>query len=281
MGQIIQDKRRATTSEVTKGKEIPTPEHRLPQFNIMEKAVLAAEGAFRRHFLDIERMLTKKGGADSAYIQESVDNLTQIVGTELYNTKKPVILAPESLEEIPDEGGCWLLNPIVARRNFAASRMPTGIRMVYMKDGKPGAVMLALPTTHEVFHAEKGQGATGRTRLRVSGEKDINQLDVFAFIGEQPETKHKMSDILSVAEKNSFNLLISGCFAYSVCEVAAGKADALIGKNLTVGEIAFATLMIKESGGIIKDINGDNATMKSTDVIVGSSRNVKSILDIL
>lgn len=281
MGQMIVDKRTKSKTEENKGPQMPKPEHRLPQLNIMEQAVIAAEGAFRRHFLDIERMSTRKGGIEESYLKESLDNITNLVGTELHNTKTPVFLAPESTDEIPDEGGCWLLNPIIARRNFAHSRMPTGIRMVYMKDGKPGVAMLALPTTHEVFHAEKGQGATGRSRLRVSGEKSIEQLDVFAFIGEQTDTKHKLSDIAILAEKNNFKFFNSGCFAYSACEVAGGKADAMIGYNLTAGEVAFTLLMIKEAGGVVKDINGENATISSTDIVIGSAKAVKDILAIL
>ncbi len=272
----------ATIKETkSKAKDAPKLEHKLPQLNIMENAVIKAEGAFRRHFLDIERMVSAKGGVEKEYIEDAIKNLTEIVGTELYNTKAPVIVAPESADEIPEEGSCWLLNAVVSRNNFASSRMPSGIRMVYLKNGKPGAVMLAMPSTHEVFIAEKGYGAKGKGRLRVAGEKDLTQLDVFAFIAPYNETKHKYSSIVAIGEENDFNVLISGSFAYSVCEVAGGKADAIIAYNLTAGEIAFADLMIKEAGGIMLTTKGEKTDLYSQDVVIGSVKAVKDIITVI
>lgn len=252
--------------------DIPKPDHRIPQLNVMDMAVKEAGGAFRRHFLDIESMLTKKGGADSAYLTEAVQNLTNIVGTALHKTGKSVFLAPEKADELEDE--CWLLNAIIARGNFIRGRMPTGIRMVYLKDGKPTAAMLALPTTHETFYAAKGHGANGRTRLRVAGEKEA--LDIYAFIGAGSDTK--LSTIATMAEENNHTLLHTACFAFSVCEVAGGRADALIGYGLTAGEVAFADLMIREAGGSIKTLSGEHATLDSTEIVIGSSSAVKQVL---
>jgi myo-inositol-1(or 4)-monophosphatase len=279
---ILTDSRRSAKpvesdkSQVKEENKIPKPDHRLPQLNVMEKTVKATQGAFRRHFLDIERMLTKKGGSDLDYVQEAITNITEIAGTELHKTGKPVFISPTDNKNLTENDSCWLLDPVESKRNFACGRMPVGMRMIYMKGEKAGLIMFAMPATNEIFHAEKGLGAKGTTRLRVAGEKDVSQLDVFTFVGDGG--KHKLADIISLVEEKGCCPLVSGCFSHSVCEVAGGKADAIIAHNLTAGDVAFADLMLREAGGIIKDISGCPASIESTSIIAGSATAVQSLL---
>jgi myo-inositol-1(or 4)-monophosphatase len=98
------------------------------------------------------------------------------------------------------------------------------------------------PIKDEMFFAEKDKGAfLNNQRLRVSNK---NSLEECLFSSNNEGVKF-----------SNLNMRCSGSAALDLAYVASGRLDGYFQNKINLWDVAAGTLMIKESGGIVNDIN--------------------------
>ena len=61
-----------------------------------------------------------------------------------------------------------------------------------------------------------------------------------------------------------------GSASIDLAYVAAGKLDAFWEKNLNLWDVASGVLLVKEAGGKVTDTNGEEWSMKSTNILASN-----------
>ena len=114
------------------------------------------------------------------------------------------------------------------------------------------------PIKDELFWAEKGVGAfLNDKRIRVSGRNKLKDALVSTGIPwKGMESSHKnYLKILESIMKNSSGIRRYGAAALDLAYVAAGRYDAFWEFNLKTWDIAAGSLLVKEAGGYVGNIN--------------------------
>ena len=211
--------------------------------NLMIKACEKASKSVIRDFGEIEKLqVSKKGPRD--FVTKTDKNVEKIIIEELSRSKKNYSFITEESGIInnKDKENVWIIDPIDGTTNFLHG-IPHFAICVALKSKKEIIIGLIYdPIKDEMFYAEKDKGAfLNNQRLRVSNK---NSLDDCLFSSNQEGVK--FSDL---------NLRYSGCAALDLAYVASGRLDGFFQNNINLWDIAAGTLMVREAGGIVNDLN--------------------------
>ena len=211
--------------------------------NIMIKAAEKASKSIIRDFGEIEKLqVSKKGPHD--FVTKTDKHVEKILIEELSKTKKNYSFITEETGIIKnkDENNIWIIDPIDGTNNFLHGIPHFAISIALKsKDGLLSGLIFD-PIKDEMFFAEKDKGAyLNNLRLRVSKKNSLNEC---LFSSNQEGVK--FSDL---------NMRCSGSAALDLAYVASGRLDGFFHNKINLWDVAAGTLMIKEAGGIVNDLN--------------------------
>jgi myo-inositol-1(or 4)-monophosphatase len=130
------------------------------------------------------------------------------------------------------------------------------------------------PNRQEIFSAIRGQGAQvdGR-RIRVSGQQDLEGSLIGT--GFPYRDKARIQDYLKMLESvllNTAGIRRPGAAALDLAYVAAGRLDGFWEFGLHLWDIAAGSLLIREAGGLISELQGEDDYLETGNVIAGSPK---------
>lgn len=118
------------------------------------------------------------------------------------------------------------------------------------------AIVMRLDNAKD-YLAEKGKGAEyDGNKIRPSRAKSLEDAVIGIDITRSPENIHRILPLM----KTTSHIRCLGSAALEICQVASGQLDAYVdvrGKLRTT-DIAAATLILKEAGGLILEPNGED-----------------------
>jgi myo-inositol-1(or 4)-monophosphatase len=176
-----------------------------------------------------------------------------------------------SSEELLSLDHLWIIDPIDGTNNFRYQRGFSCISIGYAEKGviKIGGVYNFI--NKELFFAEDGKGAfVNDKKINVSSLKNLSE----GVLGTDPyytseATRLNLSLVLKI-EPTPF-VLMRGAAALEMCDVAAGRLDLYFHTSIKPWDMAAASLIISEAGGVIKNTLGGNITFLSPEVVVGNA----------
>lgn len=253
-----------------------------PIVNIAVQAARAAGNIIMRAADRPDKMkVTEKQPND--YVTE----IDQLAEREIINIirkahPKHSILAEESGESIGalDES-VWIIDPIDGTRNFIHGFPHFAVSIAFSHKGKIENGVIYDPVRQELFTATRGKGAQlNDHRIRVSRHSELNEC----LLGTGFPSRH--SPEYQAAYVNSLQTLIpqagdirrAGAATLDLAYVAAGRLDAFWELGLKPWDIAAGSLMIKEAGGLVCDINGSDDYLKSGNIVAGNPKILKLVL---
>ena len=165
------------------------------------------------------------------------------------------------------KGIVWIVDPIDGTLNFIHQNRDFAISIGVFEDGKGKVGLIYDVVRNELYHAVAGEGAF------MNGEKlealksarlgeSIIGLNAFWISNEGlPQS----SGLLEVARR-ARGTRSYGSAAIEIANVAAGRLDAYLSFNLAPWDVAGGSVIVRELGGIITDIEGNElpAFKKST-----------------
>ncbi|XP_052516182.1 inositol monophosphatase 2 isoform X2 [Budorcas taxicolor] len=137
-------------------------------------------------------------------------------------------------------------------------------------------------TEERLYTGRRGQGAfCNGQRLRVSGETDLSKALVLTEIGPRrdPATlKLFLSNMERLLHAGAHGVRVIGSSTLALCHLAAGTADAYYQFGLHCWDLAAATVIIREAGGVVMDTSGGPLDLMSCRVVAAGTREMAVLI---
>ena len=165
---------------------------------------------------------------------------------------------------IGEEGGgsfkdrTWIIDPIDGTALFAHGLPEWGTLIALMEDGEIVLAGMHMPALKRMYLAEKGKGATCNGKpIRVCEETRLT--DALVWFGTYVKTEEE-----SLREGAMYaRLVLAAQYVqgsngpYMAGTVADGRAGVIVNLHAKVWDVAAASLIIQEAGGIVTDDRGE------------------------
>ena len=242
----------------------------------MHRACMKASKVLIRDFGEIEKLqVSEKGPGD--FVTASDKRVEKIIINELnVESSKYSVLCEEKGELIgKNKEKRWIIDPIDGTTNFLNGLPHFAISIAYEEKGEILSGIIFDPIKNEMFFAEKGQGAyLNNIRTRVSNKSDFkNSLLVTGGPRYTSNIKDKVfKEYIELAKKVRPPIRKSGSAALDLAYVAAGRFDGSWQRELKYWDIAAGIIILKESGGFINNLRGDNYLQDKIDIVATNSK---------
>ncbi len=229
-----------------------------------------------RDFGEIEKLqVSEKGPGD--FVTASDKRVEKIIINELnVESSKYSVLCEEKGELIgKNKEKRWIIDPIDGTTNFLNGLPHFAISIAYEEKGEILSGIIFDPIKNEMFFAEKGQGAyLNNIRTRVSNKSDFkNSLLVTGGPRYTSNIKDKVfKEYIELAKKVRPPIRKSGSAALDLAYVAAGRFDGSWQRELKYWDIAAGIIILKESGGFINNLRGNNYLQDKIDIVATNSK---------
>ncbi|MBK4775520.1 inositol-1-monophosphatase [Candidatus Pantoea edessiphila] len=175
----------------------------------------------------------------------------------------------------------WIIDPLDCIQNFFKCLPNFSISItLIIKDRSELAVIYA-PILNELFSAVRGRGAQlNGYRLRCSTAIDLKGiiLAIGYFFSLQQNNKKYIVKISKIFHQDYIDFRRSGSVGLDMAYVAAGRIDGYFDIGLQPWNFGAGELLVKESGGLISDFNGNHNYMNSNNIIAANPQILKAIL---
>ena len=225
---------------------------------------------------------TLKGSRD--FVTE-VDRTAERIITEVLLAAEPGsrIVGEELQPEVVTEGMVWIVDPLDGTTNFLHDFPSYAVSIAGAVDGVLEAAAIVNVPRGETYTASRGGGAWhGERRLAVSDIRDPG----FALIG----TGFPFKDTSRIGEYvGQFSRVASqvsgirrpGSASLDLADVAAGRFDGFWEQQLSAWDIAAGTLLIREAGGLVTDLDGRDLGIGHSAIVAGNPAIHSWLLEVL
>lgn len=163
----------------------------------------------------------------------------------------------------------WLVDPIDGTKSFVRGYGMFSCQIALMERGQLVLGVSTAPVFGEQAVAVRGQGASlDGEPLAVSTAASIGEAAIstgnigsLAASDQWPALGRIMMNAMTTRGYGDF-------FHYH--RLAAGQLDAVIESDLNILDIAALTVIVREAGGVMTDLNGDPIGMDSTSVLAAN-----------
>ncbi len=190
------------------------------------------------------------------------------------------ILGEESGHLEGNEDMVWIIDPLDGTRNFMHGFPHFCISIAFQHKGRIEQGLIYDPIRQETFTATRGGGAQlNNRRLRVS--KRINLKDTLLGTGFPFRPTADFTAYLKTLAHimpQAGGIRRAGSAALDLAYTAAGRLDGYWEFGLSPWDIAAGSLLVLEAGGLVSDARGGDDYLNTGDIIAGSPKIFKAIL---
>jgi myo-inositol-1(or 4)-monophosphatase len=254
-----------------------------PMLNTAVKAARKAGSIITRASSDIDR-LTIRSKRKNDFVSE-VDHAAEeaIIGVlrEAYPTHG--ILAEESGTQDGDAEFVWVIDPLDGTTNFLHGFPQYCVSIGLLHKGVPNQAVVFDPNRNELFTASKGVGAyLNDRRIRVSKVDKVE--DALMGTGFPFREVDRLDDYLRMFRNVTLScsgVRRPGAAALDLAWVAAGRIDGFWEIGLSPWDMAAGALLVREAGGLIGDLDGNDTFLDSGRVVASNGKIFGALLQIL
>lgn len=259
-----------------------------PQVNIASRAARQA-GTLLRRAADDVRQLTIETKGRNDFVTE-VDRASEARIIEVIRKAYPDhgFLCEESGVQEGQGAGRdwqWIIDPLDGTTNFLHGFPQYCISIAAKYQGRLEHALIYDPLRDEEFSASRGRGAAlNGHRIRVTQPKSLEgTLIGTGFPFRQDQAAHMDAYLAMFKEiaTHSAGLRRPGSAALDLAWLAAGRTDGFFEIGLQQWDIAAGALLVTEAGGLIGDISGGARHLESGNVVAGSIKVFKQLLQII
>ncbi len=175
---------------------------------------------------------------------------------------------------------CFVIDPIDGTANFIHEYKHSCISVAMFSCGEAVIGAVYDPYLNEFFSAVKGEGAYLNGRAIKVSDRDMPHA-ILAF-GTMPYFKEEFASLtFRLAEKlfrQCSDVRRCGSAALDLVYLAAGRNDMFFELSLYPWDIAAAQLIVKEAGGIISNINGNELDLTGRNAVIAANKKLYNIL---
>jgi myo-inositol-1(or 4)-monophosphatase len=251
-----------------------------PLLNIAINAARLASDIILRNMEQVAHLKITAKQNDEYFSEVDVKAEQVIINTIRKAYPNHTILAEESGLQTATEEVTWIIDPIDGTSNYLHGFPYFCVSIAVKINNKIEHGVIYDPLRHECFAATRGRGARlNDRRIRVSKQTQLNS----ALLGIGVPFR---CQALAKRYLPTFEALIGQCAgirrtgsaALDLAYVASGRLDGFFEIGLRPWDIAAGTLIIREAGGLVSDIEGGEDFIKSGDVVASTPKIFKSLL---
>ena len=251
--------------------------------NTAVKAARKAGAIITRASSDIDR-LTIRSKRKNDFVSE-VDHAAEeaIIGVLREAYPAHGILAEESGAENAQAEFVWVIDPLDGTTNFLHGFPQYCVSIGLLHKGVPNQAVVFDPNRNELFTASRGVGAyLNDRRIRVSKIDKVE--DALMGTGFPFKEVGHLDDYLRMFRNVTLTcsgIRRPGAAALDLAWVAAGRIDGFWEIGLSPWDIAAGALLVREAGGLIGDLDGEDKFLESGRVVASNSKIFGALLQLL
>ncbi len=251
--------------------------------NTAVKAARKAGSIIHRASFDIDK-LTIRRKRQNDFVSEVDEAAEQaIIATLRAAYPDHGILAEESGTQDAGADYLWVIDPLDGTTNFLHGFPQYCVSIALLHKGKPSQAVVFDPNRNELFTASKGVGAyLNDRRIRVSR---IDKLeDALMGTGFPFREVGHLDDYLRMfrnVTKATSGIRRPGAAALDLAWVACGRIDGFWEIGLSPWDMAAGALLVREAGGLIGDLEGNDGFLASGRVVATNGKIFGAFLQLL
>jgi myo-inositol-1(or 4)-monophosphatase len=212
--------------------------------------------------------------------QAAEEAILQVIGAA-YPTHS--FLTEESGEiNKEDTNHIWIIDPLDGTTNYIHGYPHYAVSIALQVRGRIEHGVIYNPVTQDLFTASRGMGAQlNGKRIRVTTR---SKLDSALISTGMPRPKRYLQNYFASIEKmhgSIAGIRRSGSSTLDLAYVAAGFLDAYWNVDNQPWDMAAGSLLVREAGGMVADIEGGADFMKNGSIVAANAKLMKPILQLL
>ncbi|KTD32449.1 inositol-1-monophosphatase [Legionella moravica] len=251
-----------------------------PLLNIAVSAARQAGEIIIRHMEQVDRLKITAKNSQEYFSEVDIKAEQSIINAIHKAYPEHGILAEESGFQEGDGESVWIIDPLDGTSNYLHGFPFFSVSIALKVKNRIEHGVIYDPLRHECFAASRGRGARlNDRRIRVSKQTLLSA----SLIGTGVPFRN-----LTLAQRYlpTFEALMGKCAgvrrtgsaALDLAYVASGRIDGFWELGLRPWDIAAGSLLIREAGGLISDIHGGDDFLQNGDVVAGTPKVFKTLL---
>ena len=251
-----------------------------PLLNIAVSAARQAGDIIIRHLDQVDRLkVTAKSSTE--YFTEVDIKAEQVIINAIHKAyPNHGILAEESGFQEGDGQSIWIIDPLDGTSNYLHGFPFFSVSIALKIKGRIEHAVIYDPLRHECFSASRGCGARlNDRRLRISKQTQLSaSLIGTGFPSRDASVGQRYLSTYETLFGKCAGVRRTGSAALDLAYVASGRLDGFWEMGLRPWDIAAGSLLIREAGGLISDIYGNDDFLNTGDVVAGTPKVFKALL---
>lgn len=254
-----------------------------PMINIALRAARKAGESIVRASDDLERIEVQAKGVNDFVSEVDVAAEKEIIYHLSRAYPDHAILGEETGLNGDEEADYrWLVDPLDGTTNFIRGIPHYAVSIACLYKGKVEHAVIVDPVRREEFTASRGRGAqlNGR-RIRVSKLPGLEGALLGTGIPFKDHCDDKLgpySKSIEVLAAQCAGIRRAGAASLDLAYVAAGRLDAFWEIGLAPWDIAAGSLLVREAGGLVADIDASDNYLESGNIVCGNPKCFKAVL---
>jgi myo-inositol-1(or 4)-monophosphatase len=241
--------------------------------NVMVKAARRAGRSLKRDLGEVENLqVSLKGPAN--FVSMADRRAEEMLHMDLAKARPGYGFIGEEggTREGDDRTHTWIVDPLDGTTNFLHGIPHFAISIALQREATVIAGVVYNPANEELYTAERGKGAfLNDQRLRVAGRRKLNDCVIACGLPHIGRGNHELSRMeMAELQGKVAGLRRFGAASLDMAFVAAGRLDGYWERNLQAWDMAAGQIIVREAGGLVSGILGDDDPLKSGDVICGN-----------
>src|SRR4029077_20845738 len=241
--------------------------------NVMVKAARRAGRSLKRDLGEIEHLqVSLKGPAN--FVSLADKRAEEILYQDLAKARPGYGFIGEEggMREGRDKSHSWIVDPLDGTTNFLHGIPQFAISIALSREGTVIAGVIYNPANEELYTAERGKGAyLNDQRLRVAGRRQLNECVIACGLPHIGRGDHELSrQEMTEIQNRVAGLRRFGAASLDMAFVAAGRLDGYWERNLQSWDMAAGQIMVREAGGILSGVAGDDDPLVTRNVVCGN-----------
>jgi myo-inositol-1(or 4)-monophosphatase len=241
--------------------------------NVMVKAARRAGRSLNRDLGEIENLqVSLKGPAN--FVTAADKRAEEMLYSDLAKARPGFGFIGEEggTREGTDKSHTWIVDPLDGTTNFLHGIPQFAISIGLSREGTVIAGVIYNPANDELYIAERGKGAfLNDQRLRVAGRRKLNECVVACGLPHIGRGGHDVAlKEMEALQDKVAGFRRFGAASLDMAYVASGRLDGYWERNLQPWDIAAGQIIVRESGGIVSGIEGNDNALTTKNVVCGN-----------
>ncbi len=240
--------------------------------NIFEKAAKKAGKVLIRDFGEVENLQIQSKSIGDFVTNVDIKVEKIVLETLKYYYPDYTYITEESGEIIGNDDTI-IIDPIDGTSNFIHGIPHVAIVIGKMTKNEITDGIIYNPILNEMFWSSKGKGSwCNNKRLRVSNRSVLSECLIGTGLPFGDRVYNGYLNEIDEILKSTAGIRRLGAAGLDLAYVASGKLDGFWEKDLNLWDISAGILLVKEAGGRISKMNGENWTTNSRDILASNTK---------